>query len=224
MKHQRLCYLSLYLISSLIFGCGDDDEPPNDELVANFLRSEPPVGSIILWGCTPNLPAVTLYFDQLPASVTVNGIPAKVVGQKATWFAEKLYRGPMTFSIEWKNRDGSDSVGATIGLKVYLADECDSPEIVGGSVKDGEKEADYERLNAEGITIEFDEPVLGNIDIRPVDGDSLGWEVEWKGHRVTMHPGGGEKLVNGIAYVIEGVVEDRAGLEIHIKITFVTKA
>jgi hypothetical protein len=239
MNQQRLCLAILLLISAVIFGCGNGDDTKKEE--THLIRSEPPDGSeltifeareIIIYRSATATPITTLelHFDRPPATVTVNGSPAKVTGTVATTELKPLLspvrHGSYPLSIEWTYPDGSVGKGATITLRVkdILVDDMPPPQIVSGTVKDGDREVDAERLNAEGITLTFSEP-LGkrNLHIRPEDGEPLGWEIRGENEHVTLTPGDGEKLVGGKIYLIEGTVTDRAGNEAKIEIVFETK-
>ena len=47
--------------------------------------------------------------------------------------------------------------------------------IVSSSVSNGEKNVPVELINRDGIRIDFTDPVIGHINIRPLSGEPLGW-------------------------------------------------
>jgi hypothetical protein len=239
MNQKRLCLALLLLISTVIFACGDGDDVKKEE--SHLIRTEPPDGSkltilltrdITIYANLTATPLTTLkmHFDRPPATVIVNGNPAKVTGTVATTELKPLFSpvrtGSYPVTIEWTYPDGSGGKGAVITLRVVsvLIDDMPAPKIVGGTVKDGDRDVDADRLNAEGITLEFSEP-LGKheLHIRPEDGEPLGWEIRGENEHVTLTPGDGGKLVGGKIYLIEGKVTDQAGNEARIEIVFETK-
>ena len=97
-----------------LVGCGDED-PQIVKEVAQLVETVPASGE----QAADALPVV-LYFDKEPLAVTVNGIAARVEGNRAFWCFPRnpLPEGNELFHIEWTNPDGSQNVGTSIRLMV----------------------------------------------------------------------------------------------------------
>ena len=61
------------------------------------------------------------------------------------------------------------------------------------------------------------------IEIKPIDGEPLGWTAEWKPESVTITPLEGKELVNETTYIITIRLEDAAGNAVLPTITFTTE-
>ena len=199
-----------------LVGCGDEapvsslETVPEDDVVvrevAKLVKTIPASGE----DAAELLPLV-LYFDKEPLAVTVNGAAARVRGNTASWCfpnpTQKL--GDQLFHIEWTNPDGSPNVGTDMRLTVgtYCFAE---PEILAGSVADGDADVDPDPLNRGGIRYDFDEPVIGlKSKLLTKDGEDLGWEAVWDDQTLIFHPGASGKLLeNGRRYMIQIVVAE----------------
>ena len=101
-----------------------------------------------------------------------------------------------------------------------------SPQLVGGSVRDGDENVDPERLNAAGISFAFDENLkLHKIDILH-DGKSLGWTGTGLSDRVTktltLTVIAGKELQFDTEYVIKIYVQDNVCATSRFEIRFRT--
>ena len=125
----------------------------------------------------------------------------------------------MSLTLVWTN--GGDNY--TLIYNVTAADTT-TPTVTGGTVKDGEEDVDYEKIN-EGKTIEitFSEEVSGNIALQTEDGDFVGWIGKVEGMKGTLELTAGKELSSQTTYVIECIVVDGAGNELDVSISFKTK-
>ena len=102
------------------------------------------------------------------------------------------------------------------------------PQIVTGSVSDGDADVDANVLNRDGILYSFSEPIaVSQIDLRLKDGPILGWIVQWSADQQTVAlrpPNTCSILMNDSTYVIDMSVSDYACSESEISITFATFA
>ena len=73
------------------------------------------------------------------------------------------------------------------------------------------------------IEIEFTEEVTRNITLQTEGGDNVGWLGKVEGNKGTLELVKGRELVNETVYIIVGEVTTIHGIEMDIKITFVTK-
>ena len=197
-----------------LVGCGDEapvssvETVPEDAVVrevTKLVKTIPASGE----DAAEHLPVV-LYFDKEPLAVTVNGTAARVRGNRAFWCfpnPRPRYDRDQLFQIEWTNPDGSPNIGTYIRLTVgtYCFAE---PEILAGSVADGDADVDPDPLNRGGIRYDFDEPVIGlKSKLLTEDGEDLGWEAVWDDQTLIFHPGASGKLLeNGRLYRIKMVV------------------
>ena len=97
-----------------LLGCGEEiqEEPP-----VNLLKTTPADGSDMAANGT-----LILEFDNPPGIVTVNGTPATVSGEKASWMATGLIAekegSSNILTIVWENKDGSIRKETTITVWV----------------------------------------------------------------------------------------------------------
>ncbi len=197
---------------SLIVGCGGDDEDDDAAAAAEFSSANPAGGSEIAANAT-----ITLTFSSDPGDVTVAG--ATVTGSgKTRQVAGPFAEGALTLNVSWTNGDGSE----TLTYTVKAADNT-KPEVLDGTVKDGEEDVDPEPINTDGIEITFSEDVSGNIALQTEGGESVGWIGKVEGNKGTLTPVAGKEIGNETTYVIAGKVSDAAGNETEVSITFTTK-
>ncbi len=104
------------------------------------------------------------------------------------------------------------------------SEDTTAPILIGGTVKDGEEDVDYEAIN-EGKTIEvtFSEDVSGNITLQTEGGDHIGWIGIVEGTKGTLELVPGKEIAHKTTYVIKGKVTDAAGNETEVSISFTTK-
>jgi hypothetical protein len=127
-----------------------------------------------------------------------------------------------SFAITWRNQNGLN-FKHTLTLNVTDFDH-DPPKIIGGNVVDGATAIDPEPLNAEGIWLEYSEPITGNVNL--FIGKDGKWELGWipmtEGNRTIIHPTKAKELGNGTTYKIQGTVEDNACNTTAVEIVFTT--
>ena len=104
--------------------------------------------------------------------------------------------------------------------------DIEPPQLVGGSVRDGENNVDPERLNGAGISFAFDENLkLHKIDILH-DGKSLGWTGTGLSDRatrtLTLTVIAGKELQFDTEYVIKIYVQDSVCATSRFEIRFRT--
>lgn len=199
------------LAVSILAGCGADDDIVTDEPVpANFVSATPPGGEIAANG------SITVTFDNAPANVTASAGTVTVTGKTAT-ITGPFTPGPFALTITWANGIQVLHYTATVPC-------CSAPIIIGGTVKDGDTDVDPEGINSDGrIEITFSEEVTGNIALQTEGGDDVGWIAEVAGTTGTLELVKGRELVNEIVYVVVGKVATADGVQMDIKITFVTR-
>ena len=105
--------------------------------------------------------------------------------------------------------------------------EIQPPQLVGGSVRDGENNADPEQLNAAGIRFDFDEKLkMHKIDLL-LDGTPLPWAGTGLSDRVTqtvtLTAVAGAEMQFDTEYVIKMYVQDLACHSSRFEIRFRTK-
>ena len=161
----------------------------------------------------------------------MGGIRAQRDGDHATWevttqqLLDALEPNPAVkagadLSVAWVNRDGSDGK-ATLTFIVGFGGE--PPQVVSGTVVDGDSDVDPEALNAGGFRFDFDREVRGNITIRQKDGELLNWIANIGGATMTLTAVWGEELEHGVVYVLHieaiNIIEEKT----EFTITFKTK-
>jgi hypothetical protein len=130
--------------------------------------------------------------------------------------------GPVTLTIEWINADGSADRD-NISLNVHSLDS-EPPRITGGTVKHGDENVRIQLLYAEGITIEFSEPIqLGFIQMR-IGNAPLSWAAKWGKDTVWFYVVAGPESAGFFdSYIIDIMVKDLAGNELAASIRFSTE-
>ena len=221
--------LALMLVVTLALlpfvGCGgDDDDDADAGGVANVTGTVPAAGGEIAANGT-----LIINFDagkNIDGGVTVNGTPAALAGNQATWSASGLSEGATAnLAIAWTNTDGSAG-SASVSLKVKAVDR-DAPKIVGGTVKNGAKDVDPGPINEAGkIELKFSEAVTkGDVALSVDGGDALGTQAEWSADKVTIGLNAGVALANETSYTItvKGVKDSAGNGMGDTKISFTTK-
>lgn len=189
--------------------------PPVGPPPATDVQVSPAPGTTIL----PN-PRLVLTFDQNIIAATVNRFPATGFGQ--SWRAfPTLIAGSAFLNIEWTNQDGSVGSKAVGPYSVREPDRT-PPNIVSGTVANGEIKVDSLRINAGGFRYDFDETVTGNIRLLDGSGVALNWVATVAGQTATLIWGVGQKLLPESTYFIEIDVQDAVGNQSEIRIVFVT--
>ena len=225
MKHESFCIELLCVMSLILFGCSG--EKPN----AHLLRSEPADGeaTVITDALSPRV-TLQLFFDAEPLLVSVNGVPARLVENTATWvgWSRATYdpdEKKIRLAVAWTNLDGTDGDGATIHLQVRFTDN-EPPRVIGGNVKDGQRDVDPELLNSDGVIIEFNEPIAkAHLSLAPENGHDLGWLLGRQKNKVEFAPlkAAPWLIKYNSTYVIQGFVEDAAGNQSEVLIRFTTE-
>ncbi len=220
------------LIIGIIGGCGeDDDQPekvvdppqPKDDVPpprATKVEVDPAPGSTI-----PPNQEFTLTFNEEVVAVTINEAPAS--GSGFNWKGvAALEAGPgQSLTIRWTNQDGALSrrrVGPYT-IDNHAGGGGVPPTITSGTVADGEVDVDPARINAGGFRYDFDEDVTGTIKLTDEAGNDLNWIAGVAGQTATLSAVAGQELVNETTYKIEIDVQDGAGNQLQVTITFVTK-
>ena len=161
---------------------------------------------------------ITFTFDSPPDDVTVNAGIATINGKIVT-IKGPFTPGPLNLTISWN--DGSLTFTYTVAEP-----DIDAPDITGGTVSDGDKDVDPKAINSNlRIEIEFNEEVSGNIALQTTAGVDIGWLGRVEGNKGILELVKGKELgaeTTYATYVIVGKVEDGAGNETDISITFTT--
>ena len=153
---------------------------------------------------------ITVTFDNPPEDVTVSEGVATVSDETVT-ITGPFTPGTLELTITWA--DGSLEFTYTVA-----APDTEAPSITGGTVSDGDTDVD----RRETIAIEFSEEVTGTIALQTEAGDDVGWIGTIEGNKGTLELVKGKELDPETTYVIAGKVEDAAGNETDINITFTT--
>ena len=153
---------------------------------------------------------ITLTFDNPPKDVTVNEGVATVSDNTVT-ITGPFTPGTLELTIAWT--DGSLTFTYTVAEP-----DTESPTITGGTISDGDTDIDP----SETIEIEFSEEVSGNIALQTEAGDDVGWIGTVEGNKATLELVKGKELDPETTYVVTGKVEDAAGNETDVSITFTT--
>lgn len=243
---KLMCYLICFVMGLLMVGCEDDEDELviEDELVtenepdplpfpvANLIKSEPPNGSFIGFTDDYTTPIeIRLFFDHAPTFAAVGGVPAQIHGDLVIWevstaeFLDLLEQNDSDLSVTWKDPDGSERKTVLTFEVKYWGNPA---EIIASTLRDGDQDVDPHLLNLSGIIFVFDKEVAGHIAIQPKDGKQLDWFAEWNtgeqhGIAVTIKPKRGEELQHGIIYVIQIDVQEGAGNQTDVTITFSTE-
>ena len=154
---------------------------------------------------------ITVTFDNPPEDVTVNEGDATVKGDTVT-ITGPFTPGTLKLIITWA--DGS------LEFTYEVAEpDTEAPSITSGTISDGDEGVDSSRAL---IEIVFDEDISGDITLQTEAGDDVGWIGKVEGNKATLELVEGKELEPETTYVIAGTVEDAAGNETDISITFVT--
>ena len=221
--------LALMLVVTLALlpfvGCGGDDDDDDAGGVAAVTGTVPAAGGEIAANG-----ALIINFDNGKniegGAVTVNGTPATLAGNQATWNAAGLTPGgSAALAIAWTNTDGSAG-SASVTVTVKAVDNT-APTVTGGTVKNGAKDVDPGPINEAGkIEVTFSEAVSkGEVSLGVDGGDALGTQAEWAGDKVTISMNAGVALANETTYVItiKGVKDAAGNAMAEAKISFTTK-
>ena len=159
--------------------------------------------------------SITVTFDNPPDDVTVSTGVATVSDNTVT-IAGPFTPGTLELTITWT--DGSVTLTYTVAEP-----DTEAPSITGGTISDGDTEVDLETIHSDAkIEIEFSEEVSGNIALQTEAGDDVGWIGTIEGNKATLELVKGKELDPETTYVIAAKVEDAAGNETDINITFTT--
>ena len=235
-KNVSLALVTIYCYL-LFTGCGNDEVIP-----ARLLKTTPPASIIERFE-----PKMELVFDKPVSEVKVNDVDAQPDGSMpaAIWNMDLRHFEQIHPIVYYENIPPE-----RVCLTVSYTDEGDRhhevldcaelrpiivyspvPEIIAATVKDGEVEVDAGFLNANGILLEFNTLVIGEIVIFPGRVEdwnpeaSLDWNVEWLGTWVRLRcPPNSKKLLNGTVYTIHFEVVNGHGDQTTGEMTFTTKA
>ena len=209
---------------------------------AQLIATDPPVGEIGYFD-----PELTLHFDKPVTSVQVNGAEAQpmctpptrdwrissddhqsfVVSRAIVRATLALPAKKVCLAVLYTDGTGTHEQQLCTTLRTVHV-QLDDPQIIEGSVTNGDEGVDPAPLNTNGITFLFSDDVTGTIEIRMENGTSLGWIARWNkgegwGNSATIVPRPGEQLVNGTVYNIQISVQDAGGGPLNAEITFTTK-
>lgn len=241
-KNVSLAIVTIYCYL-LFTGCGNDEVIPDDEVIpARLLKTTPPASVIDRFE-----PEMELVFDKPVTEVQVNGVDAqpKFPMPFAIWTLD-LRHFEQIHPIVYEQNIPPERVCLTVsytdeGGRHHEQLDCAElgaiivsspvPEIIAATVKDGDVEVDAGFLNANGILLEFNTLVIGEMAIVPGGVEdwnpevSLDWNVEWLGTWVRLRcPPNGKKLLNGTVYTIQFYAMNGNGDRAPGAITFTTKA
>ena len=172
-----------------------------------YLSVDPTVDSVLTVDGS-----IIVTFDNPPGDVTVNTGTATIDGNTAT-ITGPFTPGDLELIITWS--DGSLPFTYTVAEP-----DTEAPSITGGTVSDGDTDVD----RRETIEIAFSEEVTGTITLQTEAGEDVGWKGTVEGDTATLELVEGKELGTGTEYVIAGTVEDAAGNETEINITFTTES
>ena len=225
--------ISIMFVAFMVTGCGgdgnnDDDTANDDDDAANDDDDDagpPPATSVTVdpaaGGTVPSNQQFSLTFDQGVTAATVNGTAA--TGAGLNWTASPaLAEGSATLNVEWTNRDGSTGSQAVGPYTVSDPDET-APSIASGTVADGDADVDPAPINAGGFRFDFDEAVTGSVKLTDEAGADLNWIANVGGQTATLTAVAGQELANETTYKVEIDVQDGAGNQTAVSLTFVTK-
>ena len=154
---------------------------------------------------------ITLTFDNPPKDVTVNEGVATITDNTVS-ITGPFTPGTLKLVVTWA--DGS------LEFTYEVAEpDTEAPSITSGTISDGAEGVDS---SSALIEIVFSEEVSGNITLQLEGGDDVGWIGKVEGNKATLELVKGKELDPETSYVIAGKVEDAAGNETDISITFVT--
>ncbi len=187
------------------------DAPENLAAGVNFISASPPSGSEIAHDA-----AIVATFNNAPANVEVNAGRGVLISGKTVTITGPFIPGPLSLTITWT--DGAQTLTYTV-----IAPDREAPFVTGGTIKDGDRGVDPEKINAEGmIEVTFSEDVVGHIALGTEGHDDIGWLGKVEGNRGRLELVRGKEIGNETFYIIRGRVRDAAGNEAEIFIKFLT--
>ena len=158
---------------------------------------------------------ITLTFDNPPKDVTVSEGEATITDNTVS-ITGPFTPGTLALKVSWM--DGSLEFTYTVAEP-----DTKPPSIAGGTLSDGDEGVDAEAINRGAlIEIEFSEDVSGTLALQTEAGDDVGWISKIESNKATLELVKGKELAPETIYVIAGKVEDAAGNETDINITFTT--
>ena len=171
--------------------------------------------AVVSWEPTIDSPltvddTITFTFDNPPKDVTVSKGVATATDKTVT-ITGPFTPGNLDLTIAWA--DGSLTFTYTVAEP-----DTEAPSITGSTVSDGDTDIDLSAT----IEIVFNEAVSGNIALQTEAGNDVGWIGKIEGSKATLELVAGKELDPETTYVIAGKVEDTAGNETDINITFTT--
>jgi hypothetical protein len=209
-------FLALFMVPALVIGLstlltacgGDDDDDGDDEVDAEFVSADPASGEVAEGS------VITITFDSDPGDVVATAGTVAGAGSTRTVTADAE-----SITLTWGD---AGSVTLTYTL---TAPDTTAPTLTGSTPADGASDVDPAAINSSGIILEFDEDIKKTAVEVQADGASIGsWPATRDAGTVTMTPAGGAQLVNETAYEVVGTVEDNAGNETSVSISFTTAA
>ena len=159
--------------------------------------------------------SIIVKFDNPPGDVTVSSGVATVTDKTVT-IKGPFTPGTLALTITWM--DGSLTFTYTVAEP-----DTEAPSITGGTVNEGGTDVNAGAINSRGlIEVEFNEEVTGTIALQTEAGTDVGWVGKVEGNKAPLKLVRGKELDPETTYVITGKVEDAAGNETDIDITFTT--
>ena len=211
---RTLAIVMAVMLSVYAIGCGGDDPDP-DTPDAAFESADPASGSEL-----PANQSIKVTFDNNPGDVTVSAGTASTAGKSRTITppADGFTVGALSLEVTWTNGDGSQ----TLDYTVVAADET-APTVTSSSPANGAEDLDPTAVFTDGIEITFSETVVsGTLELK--DGDTnVGWTAAYDGDMATLTGNAGQELSNETEYMVTGTVQDAAGNDGDVSITFGTK-
>ena len=158
---------------------------------------------------------ITLTFDNPPTDVTVNEGDATTDRNTVT-ITGPFTPGDLELTITWM--DGSLTFTYTVAEP-----DTEAPSITSGTINDGDTDVNAGVINSSAlIEIELSEEVSGTIALKTEAGDDVGWIGKVEGNKAILELVKGKELDPETTYLIAGKVEDAAGNEADISLTFTT--
>ncbi len=112
------------------------------------------------------------------------------------------------------------SAGGLSHTVTITVPDTTGPSVVNGTVSNGDKNVDIGPINAGGFRFDFDEPIIGNIELIDNRGVNLNWIANVLGQTATLTVVPGKELVVSGTYKIEIDVTDGADNKTKQTITF----
>jgi hypothetical protein len=211
-----LRWLSLFMapalvisLSALMVACSSDATDDGGTDTQTLSAANPADGSSVPEGAT-----ITLTFSGDPGTVTVNGAATDGAGATRTF----TLGADGALSLAWDN-GGAGSLTYTVLEKDLIAPSLVSvdPDV------DGATDVDPADL-ADGLALEFDEPVDADEVVISTGGSALAWVPTVDGNTITLQANADDPIVNETEYEVTGAAVDLAGNSTDISISFTTKA